>query len=207
MKKQEITKGLKYFFKKLEKKSQQLEDERLSYEAGHKEISFDEVENFARALMTQNIFIYTVGVNGKRESTILAKAMFSINKVVRLYYSTSFDESVQGYIRLRASQEQQLVLVERMHGFRPKPELLYASADECHVIRYFANWVAKRIDWNKTKIGNLDLYKRFKEVERTEYEDRVAEEIAELEAQELQKTLDKHFGKDAKAKLPLHTTE
>ncbi len=86
--------------------------------------------------MTQNIFIYTVGVNGKRESTILTKAMFSINKVVRIYYSTSFDESQQGFLRLSPDVDQQLILVERLHGFRPKPELLYASKDECHVIRF-----------------------------------------------------------------------
>lgn len=197
MKKQEMSKGLKYFFKKLEKKSNEIAESKLAYELGHKEIGFDEVEKFARAIMTQNIFIHTVGMNGKSESTILAKAMFSINKVVRIYYSTSFDESVQGYLRLRPCQEQQLVFVERMHGIRPKPELLYASFDECHVIRFFVNWLAKRIDWNKTKIENLDLYKRFKEVERQEYEERVAAEIAQLQAEELQKTLDKHFGKDS----------
>lgn len=201
MKKEEITSGLKYFFKKLEKKSQQLDEEKASYEAGHKHVSFDQVELFTRALMTQNIFIHTVGLNGKHESTILAKAIFSINKVVRLYYSTSLDENVQGYIRLRPCYQQQLVVVERMHGYRPKPELLYASLDECHVIRYFSNWIAKRIDWNKTKISNLDLYKRFKEVERQEYEEQVADEIAQIEALELKKTLNKHFGNDVR--LPI----
>ncbi|MBN2606777.1 MAG: hypothetical protein JXR47_05520 [Thiotrichales bacterium] len=201
MKKQDITKGLKYFFKKLEKKSSELEEERASLVASHRDVPFDQVENFSRALMTQNIFIHTVGVNGKHESTILSKAMFSINKVVRLYYSTSFDESVQGYIRMRPCYQQQLIVVERMHGYRPKPELLYASIDECHVIRFFSNWVVKRIDWSKTKISNLDLYKRFKEVERQEYEEQVAEEIAQLEAMELQKTLDKHFGKEGR--LPI----
>lgn len=196
MKKQDMSKGLRYFFKKLEKKSNEIADSQLAYELGQKEVGFDEVEKFARAIMTQNVFIYTVGVNGKSESTILAKAMFSINKVVRIYYSTSFDESTQGYIRLRPCQQQQLILVERMHGYRPKPELLYASFDECHVIRFFINWLTKRIDWQKTKIAHLDLYKQFKEVERQEYEERVAEEISLLQAEELQKTLDKHFGKD-----------
>ncbi|WP_024850363.1 hypothetical protein [Hydrogenovibrio kuenenii] len=205
MKKQEITKGLKYFFKKLEKKSQQLDEERAADLASRREIAFDEVESFSRALMTQNIFIHTIGINGKHESTILAKAMFSINKVVRVYYSTSFDENVQGYIRLRPCYQQQLVVVERMHGYRPKPELLYASVDECHVVRYFANWISKRVDWNKTKISNLDLYKQFKEVERQEYEEKVAEEIAQIEALELKKTLDKHFGKDAKLPQQIHS--
>lgn len=200
MNQQDITKGLQYFFKKLEKRSEEIQGLRDAETVNYKPVPFDDVERFARAIMTQNIFIHTVGVNGKRESTILTKAMFSINSVVRLYYSTSFDEARQGYLRIRPCRIQQLVIVERMHGYRPKPEVLYASLDECHVIRFFVNWLLKRIDWEKTKLNNLDLYKQFKEIERQEYEERVASEIAELEAQEIQKTLDKHFGKEP---LPL----
>ncbi|MDX1796677.1 MAG: hypothetical protein R3219_08120 [Hydrogenovibrio sp.] len=196
----DITKSLQYFFKKLEVRSNEIKKLKDAETIDHKQVPFDEVERFARAIMTQNIFIHTVSINGKPESTILTKAMFSINKVVRLYYSTSFDEYRQGYIRIRPCRQQQLIVVERMHGYRPKPELLYASLDECHVIRFFVNWLLKRIDWEKTKLNNLDLYKRFKEIERQEYEEQVAAEIAELEAQEIQKTLDKHFGKEP---LPL----
>ncbi|HBQ44874.1 MAG TPA: hypothetical protein DD716_04410 [Thiomicrospira sp.] len=190
-----MSKSLRYFFKRLEKRSDQLDDLRAADEGGSKEVPFDEIERFSRAIMTQNIFIHTVGINGKHESTILAKAMFSINKVVRLYYSTSIDESRQGYLRLRADQHQQLILVERLHGLRPKPELLYASLDECHVIRFFVNWILKRIDWQKTKIKNLDLYRNMKEIERLEYEEQIAKELELLETQEIQSTLERHFGK------------
>lgn len=194
MNKTQISPALRYFFKKMERKSNEIAEFRLREVESHKTVPFDEVEKFSRALMTQNIFIHTVGVNGKHESTILSKAMFSINKVVRLYYSTSFDEYTQGYLRLRPDANQQLILVERLHGYRPKPELLYASMDECHVIRFFVSWLLRRIDWDKTKLDNLDLYKRFMEVEREELEAKIAEEEAEREAEELQKTLDKHFG-------------
>lgn len=194
MNKIHISPGLRYFFKKMEKKSAEIESLRLLTEENNKVVPFDEVEKFSRALMTQNIFIYTVGVNGKPESTILAKAMFSINKVVRLYYSTSFDEYTQGYLRIRPDMNQQMILVERLHGYRPEPEVLYASMDECHVVRFFIGWLLRRIDWEKTKLDNLDLYKRFVEVEREELEAKIAEEEAEREAEELQKTLDKHFG-------------
>ncbi len=189
-----MSKGLRFFFKRLEKRSGQLDEARLTEESRNQEIPFDDVERFARAIMSQNIFIHTVGINGKDESTILSKAMFSINKVVRLYYSTSIDESCQGYLRLHADQTKQMIVVERLHGLRPCPETLYASKDESHVIRFFANWILKRIDWDKTKINNLDLYKKLKEVERLEYEEQIAQDLAEIEALEIQTTLDKHFG-------------
>ena len=176
MNKIHISPGLRYFFKKMEKKSAEIESLRLLAEENNKVVPFDEVEKFARALMTQNIFIHTVGVNGKHESTILAKAMFSINKVVRLYYSTSFDEYTQGYLRIRPDMNQQMILVERLHGYRPEPEVLYASMDECHVMRFFIGWLLRRIDWEKTKLDNLDLYKRFVEVEREELEAKIAED-------------------------------
>ncbi|KUJ75990.1 hypothetical protein AVO42_03595 [Thiomicrospira sp. XS5] len=202
MNKMEITPALRYFFKKLERKSEALRQAEILEKDLKKTVPFDEVERFARSIMTQNIFIYTVGVNGKRESTILTKAMFSINKVVRIYYSTSFDEDQQGFLRLRPDIDQQLILVERLHGFRPKPELLYASKDECHVIRFFINWLMRRVDWEKTKIDNLDLYKRFVDVERKELEEAIAAEEAEREHHELQRTLDKHFGQREKRKMP-----
>lgn len=194
MQRQQITPGLRYFFKKLERRSEEI-NEALSLKSSQKKVvPFDEVERFARAIMTQNIFIHTIGVNGKHESTILTKAMFSINKVVRLYYSTTLDDSKQGYIRLRPCVEKQLIVVERLHGYRPKPEILYASIDECHVIRFFVGWLLRRIDWDKTKLNNLDLYKKFVQVEREELEAKIAEEEEERKAHELQQTLDKHFG-------------
>lgn len=197
MQKQLISPAVQYFFKKLEKRSTEIELSLAESSSKHQEISFDEVERFARAIMTQNIFIHTIGLNGKHESTILSKAMFSINKVVRLYYSTSMDDSVQGYLRIRPCIDRQVIVVERLHGYRPNPETLYASKDECHVVRFFVGWLLRRIDWDKTKLNNLDLYKKFVEVEREQLSARIAEEQAEREALELQKTLDKHFGESS----------
>lgn len=194
MKQQKISNGLRYFFKRLEKKSNLLDlrGERSAEQI--QEVCFDEVEKFSRSLMTQNIFIHTVGINGKHESTILSKAMFSINKVVRLYYSTTLDEGGQGYLRLRADNLQQLIIVERLHGVRPEPEVIYASLDEFHVIRFFANWIIKRIDWDKTRINHLDLYKDLLVVEQEEHEERIAKELEEIETLKIQTTLNKHFG-------------
>uniref|UniRef100_Q31IT8 Uncharacterized protein n=1 Tax=Hydrogenovibrio crunogenus (strain DSM 25203 / XCL-2) TaxID=317025 RepID=Q31IT8_HYDCU len=193
MNKSEITPALQYFFKKLERKSEEVRQHKLATEDKKEIVPFDEVERFARAIMTQNIFIHTVGVNGKPESTILTKAMFSINKVVRLYYSTSLDEDRQGYLRIHPDRKKQLIVVERLHGFRPKPEILYASLDECHVIRFFVGWLLRRIDWEKTKIDNLDLYKKFVDLERKALEEAIAAEEAEKQEAQLQQTLDKHF--------------
>lgn len=194
MNEQNMSKGLRYFFKKLEKKSGQLESEKNSYAEQTKEVPFDEIERFSRALMTQNIFIYTVGINCKKESTILTKAMFSINKVVRLYYSTTLDVLGQGYIRLRTDNDKQLIVVERLHGFRPEPEVIYASLDEGHVMRFFTNWILKRIDWKKTRVSHLDLYKELQKIEQEEQEEKIIKELARVEEQEVQLALERHFG-------------
>lgn len=187
-----ITPAVKYFFKRLERRSEQIQ-QALDYEASLKqEIPFEEVENFFRQLMTQNIFIHTVGLNGKHESTILSKAVFSMNKVVRLYYSTSFDESQTGFIRLRPDVHEQVIIVERMHGYRPKPELLYTSRDQCHVIRFMVRWLIRRIDWDKTKLANLDLYKRFIKEQQEELEAQIAAAAAQQEEDEIQRALERH---------------
>jgi len=187
-----ITPAVKYFFKHLEKKSAQIQ-EALSLEASQKQdLPFDEVENFFRQLMTQNIFIHTVGLNGKHESTILAKAVYSMNKVVRLYYSTSFDENQTGFIRIRPDKHERKIIVERLHGYRPKAEVIYVSSDECHVVRFMVRWLMRRIDWNKTKLANLDLYKRFQVEQQEEVAAQIAEAAARQEEEALQKALEKH---------------
>lgn len=201
MDKTEITPSLRYFFKKLEARSKLLDAEVEARAQSGQPVPFEQIEQFVRAIMSQNIFIFTVGLNGKPESTILTKAMFSINKVVRLYYSVSIDDRRQGFIRVRPDNQQQLILVERLHGYRPDPEILYASYDECHVIRYFINWLMRRIDWDKTKIGNLDLYKKFLDQERKELEEAIARDEEERKEEELQQTLHKHF-RGSKHKIP-----
>lgn len=156
----EVTPALKYFFAVLEKSKNQKDALNLqSLEPEQKEI--DQIEAFVRSLKTQNIFIYTVGMSGKSESTILSKAIFSLNKVVKIYYSTSFDEHDSGFIRVRADMLENKIVVERLHGYRPVAERMYSSSDQCHVIRYLTQWLVKRIDWQKTKINTLDLYDAF----------------------------------------------
>lgn len=188
-----VSKEVRYFFKNLEKRAAQIKADVSRQQGHHKELHFPEVEQFFRDLMTQNIFIHTVGLNGKPESTILAKALFSMNKVVRLYYSTSFDERNSGFIRVRPDATEQTIIVERLHGLRPQGEVLYVSADECHIIRFLTRWLLRRIDWSKTKLNNLDLYRRFKDEERVEWEQKIADEQARLEEIEVQRTMEKHL--------------
>ena len=195
MKKNSMTPALKFFFRTMEKKSQSLEAERQLFLESQKEVSFEEIERFFRALKSQNIFIHTVGASGKPVSMLLEKAVFSLNSVIRIYYSTSFDEVNQGYVRIQVDDVAKLVAVERMHGYRPVPELLYASHDECHVIRFMVRWIMRRIDWDKTRLDNLDLYKRYVENQREEIEQRLMAEIEEQQERELQEAMEKHFGK------------
>ncbi len=193
-----ITPAVKYFFKVLEKRSAIIQ-QTIDYEASLKEeLAFEQVESFFRQLMTQNIFIHTVGMNGKHESTILAKAVYSMNKVVRVYYSTSFDEYQTGFLRIRPDTKLRTIVIERMHGYRPKAELIYTSADECHVVRFMVRWLMRRIDWEKTKLANLDLYKRFQLERQEEIEEQIKIAAAQKEEEELQKALEKHSQKGFK---------
>lgn len=193
-----LTPAVKYFFKKLEKKSRQIEKEWEYEESLRQSLPFNEVEVFFRQLMTQNIFIHTVGMNGKHESTILSKAVFSMNKVVRVYYSTSFDEGQTGFIRIRPDRNERKIVIERMHGYRPSPEVIYMSADECHIVRFMVRWLMRRIDWSKTKLNNLDMYKRFQLERQKEIEAQIAEAAALKEEEAIQKALEKHQKKGVK---------
>lgn len=187
-----VSRSVKYFFKHLEKKSAQIQNELDKQESLREALPFDEVETFFRALMTQNIFIHTVGMNGKHESTILSKAVFSMNKVVRVYYSTSFNEDQSGFIRIRPDKKQNTIIIERMHGYRPTGEVLYTAQDECRIVRFMVRWLMRRIDWDKTKLNNLDLYKRFQDERQQEIEDQIAQEEAQREQEALRVALEKH---------------
>ncbi|WP_130536617.1 hypothetical protein [Thiomicrorhabdus indica] len=174
-KKIEVTPALKYFFAKLEKENSRYESEleRIEEESL---LPIDEIEAFVRALKTQNIFIHTVGLSGKRESTILSKAIFSLNKIIKIYYSTSFDEHDTGFIRVRSDLEERTIVVERLHGFRPKAETMYQSSDQCHVIRYLTKWLIQRIDWTKTKLSTLEIYSIYQAVIEEERQEELFEE-------------------------------
>lgn len=187
-----VAPAVRYFFKRLEKRSEQIQQAIKAEAFSKQEVEFDKVEGFFRQIMTQNIFIHTVGLNGKHESTILSKAIFSMNSVVRLYYSTSFDENNSGFIRVRPDADMQAIVVERLHGYRPTAEVLYVGKQQCHVIRFMVRWLIRRVDWDKTKLNNLDLYKRFLEDQQLKLEEQIAEAAAKQEEEEIQRALAKH---------------
>lgn len=186
-KRKPVTPAVKYFLKHMERRTQQLAAEVEAEKQAQQDVPFDEVESFFRQIMTQNIFIHTVGINGRPESTILSKAIFSMNKVVRVYYSTSFDERETGFIRIQPHNDLQRIIVEKVHGYRTTPDIIYQSHDECHVVRFMTRWLMRRIDWKKTHIRNLDLYKHFLEQEKREEEER----LAKLEAMRLEEQMAK----------------
>lgn len=173
----DITPAVKFFFKSLERRSDALKNAERLTEIRYQDVPIDEVEQFFRTIKVQNIFINTVGVNGKRESTILAKAIFNLNQIVRVYYSISFDDTQSGFLRIRTDVENQTIVVERIHGLRPRPELLYQSPDQLKIVRYMTRWLLRRIDWNKTKLNNLELYKQFVEARREQHEEQLREQI------------------------------
>lgn len=194
-----ITPSVKYFFRRLEKRSEQIQQEMADKLLAKQTLEFEEVNNFFRQIMTQNIFINTVGQNGKRESTILSKAIFSMNRIVRVYYSTSFDDVNGGFVRIRPDKHQQMIIVERLHGHRPQAEFIYGSRDQCHIIRFMIRWLMRRIDWDKTKLSNLDLYKRFIQEEEAEAQAQIAAEMARIEREEIQRALEQSKKKKKKA--------
>lgn len=172
-----ITPALAYFFKSLERRSDSVKNANQLSQQRFKEVEFGEVEQFFRSLKTQNIFIHTVGMNGKAESAILSKAIFSMGSVVRVYYSNSFDDSKNGFILITPDAETQTIYVERLHGLRPKPEMLYHSLDQMKVIKFMTRWLLRRIDWKKTKLNNLDLYKLFVDARKKEEETRLQAQL------------------------------
>ncbi|MBN2646444.1 MAG: hypothetical protein JXR44_01505 [Thiotrichales bacterium] len=170
---QPVASGVDYLFRQMERQEQRNSDRKEQLSVALREVEFAEIERFFRQIKTQNIFLFTVGLNGKPESTILSKAVFSMNHLVKVYYSTSFDESQSGYLRITPDRLTQQILVERIHGMYAEPERLYQSVDQCHVIRWMVKWMMPRMDWHKTKLANLDLYRLFsdqREKQRQEQE-------------------------------------
>ncbi|VAW48654.1 hypothetical protein MNBD_GAMMA03-1372 [hydrothermal vent metagenome] len=193
-----ISSSARYFIKRLEKRSVEIKQELSSQSLASQDILFDEIDLFFKQIMSQNIFIYTVGQNGKRESTILAKAIFSMSQVIRIFYSTSFDDENSGFIRVRADRNLQLIIVERMHGIRPKSEVLYSSLDQCHVIRFLIRWLMRRIDWTKTKLANLELYRRYHQELQAEAEAKMHAIMVEQEEERVRREYEEHVKKNVK---------
>jgi hypothetical protein len=195
-----ISPSARYFIKLLEKRSLEIQRELTSKSLASQEISFDEIDLFFKQIMSQNIFIYTVGQNGKQESTILAKAIFSMSQVIRLFYSTSFDDEQSGFIRIRADRALQLIIVERMHGVRPQPEVLYSSLDQCHVIRFLIRWIMRRVDWSKTKLANLELYRRYHQELQAEAEAKMNAALVQQEQERVQREYEAHMKRRKKGR-------
>ncbi len=188
-----ISPSARYFIKLLEKRSLEIQQELASKSLASQEVAFEEIDLFFKQIMSQNIFIYTVGQNGKKESTILAKAVFSMSQVIRIFYSTSFDDEQSGFIRIRADRELQLIIVERMHGVRPRPERLYSSLDQCHVIRFLIRWIMRRVDWSKTKLANLELYRRYHQELQKEAEAKMNAALVQQEQERVQREYEAHM--------------
>jgi len=187
-----ISSSASYFIKLLEKRSAEIKDAHSAELLAAQSVPFDEIDLFFKQIMAQNIFINTVGQNGKRESTILAKAIFSMSQIIRIFYSTSFDDENTGFIRIRADNSQKRIVVERLHGVRPKAELLYSSSDQCHVIRFIIRWLMRRVDWDKTKLANLELYRRYHQELQVEAEAKMAAVLAQQESERVQREYEEH---------------
>ncbi len=162
-----LTGTIKYFLRHLEKEAERIEAIKAAQQPQEELIDFEEIDHFFRTIKMQNIFIFVVGVNGKPESSSLPKLIFSLSEVVRIYYSLSLDSEQAGFMRIRLNSDENLIVIERLHGYRPKPEKIYASNNPCHIIRFITRWLLRRIDWEKTKLQNLDIYKQY-QTEREE---------------------------------------
>jgi hypothetical protein len=178
--KQDITPALQHFFSSLERKHQAVSNANSLAKNRFKDVDFSDIEQFIRAIRSQNIFMHTVGLNSKPESTIFSKAIYSMGRVVRIYYSSSFDDQKNGFLVVFPDNELQTIVVERMHGLRPTPEMMYHSPDQLKIIKYITRWLLRRIDWKKTKLNNLELYKLFVEARNDEYK-QLQDEQAMLE--------------------------
>lgn len=182
MSNKQLTESIKYFLRRLEKEVETIQRQKET-QRPEETNDFEEIEQFFRTIKMQNIFIFVVGINGKPESSSLPKLIFSLGKVVRIYYSLSLDSEQAGFMRIRLNTDENLIIIERLHGYRPKPEIIYASKNPCHIIRFVTRWMLRRIDWKKTKLHNLDLYKQYL-TEREEEVRRRKEQEAHTEIEE-----------------------
>jgi len=81
--------------------------------------------------------------------------------LIRLYEGVSVRDEDNSFLRIYPDARRGKIVVERLDGPDYTPRLIYAHRDECHIIRFIAHWIIDHIDWNKTRLRNLDLYKLF----------------------------------------------
>ncbi len=163
--------ALFYFMRRLERAEDQYLTRRFAERIKtHHEVPFELVELFIRRIRQQNIFVYITGPNGKRESLLLNKVLFSMSKVVRLYCSLSLRDEENLYLRMYPDTRSGQILVERFGGAWSDRRVVFRHHDQCHAIRFLTNWIVERLDWQKTKLRNLDIYKLFVQTRQQQLE-------------------------------------
>ncbi|WP_294948371.1 hypothetical protein [Sulfurivirga sp.] len=168
--------ALFYLMRRLERaEDQHLARTFSSYHRTHHEVDTHLLELFIRRIRQQNIFVRIMGPNGKRESLLLSKVLFSMSKVIRLYCSLSVRDEDNVYLRIFPDTRTGLIRVQRLRGGDVlMPEEVFAHADQCHIIRFITRWIVERVDWQKTKLRNLDIYKLFVQTRQEQLEQKLA---------------------------------
>jgi hypothetical protein len=136
-------------------------------------VPFDLVELFVRRLRQQNVFVRILGPNGKYESLLLNKVIFSMSKVVRIYCSVSIRDEDNVFLRIHPDLQRGMIVVEKLQGPHPAPEVIFQHKDQCHIIRFITHWIVARLDWQKTKLSNLDVYKLFVQTRQEQLEQKL----------------------------------
>lgn len=168
--------ALFYFLRRLERaEDQYLTQTFIEAYQTHHNVPFELVDHFVRRLRQQNIFVFARGPNGKPKSLLLTKILFSMNKVIRLYYSLSLREEDYTYLRIYPNSRTGKIAVERVRDRKEPPKVIYAHRDQYHIVRFLTNWIVARMDWKKTKLRNLDIYKLFVETRQRQLEQKLRE--------------------------------
>ncbi len=167
--------ALFYLMRRLERaEDQYLARTFSSYHRTHHEVDTRLLELFIRRIRQQNIFVRIMGPNGKQESLLLSKVLFSMSRVIRLYCSLSVRDEDNVYLRIFPDTRTGLIRVQRLRGSVLAPEEVFAHADQCHIIRFITRWIVERVDWQKTKLRNLDIYKLFVQTRQEQLEQKLA---------------------------------
>ncbi len=170
------------FFEKLIHREQAVRRMEQVVDGLKPQLDASEIVHFFRVLKGQNIFIQAIGLTGKLESNILSNVIYNFNDEVRLYYSQSLDETQSGFIRVSPDLVAGVIAVDNIYG-EPLTQLrLYQSLDQKAILKYMIRWLLKRIDWQKTRLDNVDLYHIFIERKQAEAEAEMARLQAEFAA-------------------------
>ena len=153
--------ALFYFMRLLERAEDRAMVQQFEQEESHHYVPFELVEKFMRQVRQQNIFVFVPGWSGKAESLLITKVSFAMGGVVRLYEGVSVRDEDNSFLRIYPDPRSGKIVVERLRGPDFVPKQIYAHREQCHIIRLIAHWIIDRIDWEKTRLRNLDLYKLF----------------------------------------------